>query len=189
MAHRVALSLAVVLAFSLACTGRFGAEREVCEAYLECVATVAPSGLAAARAAYGDESGCWESASDAQLCQSACQSELITLDESLLGAEHSCTLPGDEETHDDVPDEDDIEPPRDDWEADYCDILFECFPEELDETTFSECVDYASSSRAQATTISDACATALDVTMTCWVGLVDDPSNPSASECDVVLMA
>jgi hypothetical protein len=47
-------------------------DRSACDAYLACVAEVEPSEVAVTLELYGDESACWTSADNAELCADAC---------------------------------------------------------------------------------------------------------------------
>ncbi len=71
-------TVVTVLAFSLACakpgeeSDDFHYEQDQCDAYLDCLAAVAPSEIASATSLYGSTSTCWESEPEATRCASAC---------------------------------------------------------------------------------------------------------------------
>src|SRR5690606_16608807 len=87
------LAASITLAFSLACakgnpddgevdvdydddgnpTGDYAEHRAECEAYLDCLAEVAPSQVSSATSEYGSSSVCWETDAEARRCGDACE--------------------------------------------------------------------------------------------------------------------
>lgn len=77
-----------ILPAALACFGRFSDERELCETYLDCLAAEDLAQIPAATAAYGDDSPCWNSRSDAERCASACEAGILAFPRCELPASH-----------------------------------------------------------------------------------------------------